>query len=250
MINRGTIMIDAAGAVVGQVNGLSVYALGDITFGKPSRITAKTFLGRGGVINIERESQLSGPIHNKGVMILTGYLGWKFAQDRPLSLSASLCFEQSYGEVAGDSASSTELFALLSRLANIPLRQDIAVTGSVNQWGEVQAIGGVNEKVEGFYDVCRVVGLTGKQGVLIPAANTRHLILRRDVVQAVADGKFHIYPVRSVDEGLALLSGMPANGEDDEASVNKAVAKRLRELALGLKEFAGAEREEVKETKL
>jgi len=161
MINRGTIMIDAEGAVVGQVNGLSVYTLGDIAFGKPSRITAKTFLGRGGVINIERESQLSGPIHNKGVMILSGYLGWKYAQDKPLSLSASLCFEQSYEGVEGDSASSTELYAILSSLSDMPIKQNVAVTGSVNQKGEIQPIGGVNQKIEGFFKVCQAKGLSG-----------------------------------------------------------------------------------------
>jgi ATP-dependent Lon protease len=250
LIANGTLLVDIDGKKVGQVNGLVVMAIGGYAFGRPSRVTASVGMGQAGIVNIERESHLSGSSHDKGVLILAGYLRNRFGEKQPLALSASLCFEQSYGEVAGDGASSTELFALLSRLANIPLRQDIAVAGSVNQWGEVQAIGGVNEKIEGFYDVCRVVGLTGKQAVLIPAANTRHLILRRDVVQAVADGKFHIFPVRSVDEGLTLLSGIPANGEDDEPSVNKAVAKRLRELAVGLKEFAGAERGEVKETKL
>ena len=250
LIANGTLLVDIDGKKVGQVNGLTLMAIGGYAFGRPSRVTASVGMGQAGIVNIERESQLSGSMHDKGVLILAGYLRNRFGEKQPLALSASLCFEQSYGEVAGDSASSTELFALLSRLANIPLRQDIAVTGSVNQWGEIQAIAGVNEKIEGFYDVCQVVGLTGKQGVLIPAANTRHLILRRDVVQAVADCKFHIFPVRSVDEGLTLLSGMLANGENDEPSVNKAVAKRLRELALGLKEFAGAERGEVKEAKL
>jgi predicted ATP-dependent protease len=170
-IDRGFIMIDVDHAVIGQVDGLSVYALGDITFGKPSRITCKTYLGRGGIINIERESQLSGKIHDKGVLILSGYMGWKCAQEFPLSLSASLCFEQSYEGVEGDSASSTELYALLSSLSGIPLRQDIAVTGSVNQKGEIQPIGGVNQKIEGFFQVCRARGLNGKQGVMIPRKN-------------------------------------------------------------------------------
>jgi ATP-dependent Lon protease len=165
-----------------------------------------------------------------------------------LALSASLCFEQSYGGIDGDSASSTELYALLSRLANIALRQDIAVTGSVNQWGEIQAIGGVNEKIEGFYDVCRVVGFTGKQGVLIPAANVRHLVLRGDVIQAVADGKFHIYPIRTIDEGVALLTGTAISNENGEDSVNRAVSGRLKELAIGLKEFAGNGRHEIAQT--
>jgi ATP-dependent Lon protease len=175
------------------------------------------------------------------MLILAGYLRNRFGQNQPLALSASLCFEQSYSGVEGDSASSTELYALLSRLADIPLRQDIAVTGSVNQWGEIQAIGGVNEKIEGFFDVCRVVGLTGKQGVLIPESNVRHLILRSDVIQAVAEGKFHIYPVRSIDEGLTILTGMPAEGKPEEATVNQAVSKRLKDLIYGLKEFAVSE---------
>jgi ATP-dependent Lon protease len=182
------------------------------------------------------------------MLILAGYLRNRFGQEQPLALSASLCFEQSYGGVEGDSASSTELYALLSRLANIPLRQDIAITGSVNQWGEVQAIGGVNEKIEGFYDVCRVVGLTGKQGVLIPATNLRHLVLRGDVIKAVAEGKFHIYPVKNIDEGLAILTGIDADGIAGE-SVNSAVAKRLKELAIGLKKFAGMGKEEAAESK-
>lgn len=238
MIAKGTILVDIDGKKVGQANGLSVMEIGGYAFGRPSRVTASVAMGQAGIINIERESHLSGSIHDKGVLILAGYLRNRFGQHQPLALSASLCFEQSYAGVEGDSASSTELYALLSRLANIPLRQDIAVTGSVNQWGEVQAIGGVNEKIEGFYDVCRVVGLTGKQGVLIPESNVRHLILRSDVIQAIAEGKFHIYPVRTVDEGLVILSSMPANGSADQESVNKAVSNRLKELALGLKEFA------------
>ena len=194
-------------------------------------------MGQAGIVNIERESRLSGSMHDKGILILAGYLRNRFGQNQPLALSASLCFEQSYSGIEGDSASSTELYALLSRLANIALRQDIAVTGSVNQWGEVQAIGGVNEKIEGFYDVCRVMGLTGEQGVLIPESNIRHLILRSDVIQGVAEGKFHIYPVRTIDDGLAILTGMTADGSADERNVNHAVSKRLKELALGLKEF-------------
>jgi ATP-dependent Lon protease len=205
-------------------------------------------MGQAGIVNIERESKLSGNIHDKGMLILAGYLRNRFGQNQPLALSASLCFEQSYGGVEGDSASSTELYALLSRLANIPLRQDTAVTGSVNQWGEVQAIGGVNEKIEGFYDVCKVAGLTGKQGVLIPASNVRHLILRSDVVKAVAEGKFHIYPVKSIDEGMSILTNLPADDGAGKESVNDAVAKRLKELALGLKEFAGAGKDGATET--
>jgi ATP-dependent Lon protease len=241
-IANGTILVDIDGKKVGQVNGLSVMEIGGYAFGRPSRVTASVGMGQAGIVNIERESKLSGSIHDKGMLILAGYLRNRFGQNQPLALSASLCFEQSYGGVEGDSASSTELYALLSRLANLPLRQDIAVTGSVNQWGEVQAIGGVNEKIEGFYDVCRVVGLTGKQGVLIPAANVRHLILRSDVIKAVAEGKFHIYPVKTVDEGIAILTGRIANGKPGDETINDAVAKRLKELAVGLKEFAVSEK--------
>ncbi|MDP2729952.1 MAG: AAA family ATPase [Dehalococcoidales bacterium] len=251
MINEGTIMIDTEGAVVGQVNGLSVYSLGDISFGKPSRITAKTFLGRGGVINIERESQLSGPIHNKGVMILGGYLGWKYAQDKPLSLSASLCFEQSYEGVEGDSASSAELYAILSSLADIPIKQNIAVTGSVNQKGEIQPIGGVNQKIEGFFKVCRAKGLSGEQGVLIPKQNLRNLMLQEEVVEAAARGQFHIYSARAVDEGIEILTGIPAgdrqkDGTYPEDTVNYLVDKRLRDMAERLKGFYAEEKKESK----
>jgi predicted ATP-dependent protease len=251
MINRGTIMIDAKGEVVGQVNGLSIYDLGDITFGKPSRITAKTFLGRSGVINIERESQLSGPIHNKGVMILSGYIGWKYAQDKPLSLSASLCFEQSYEGVEGDSASSAELYAILSSLSEIPIKQGIAVTGSVNQKGEIQPIGGVNQKIEGFFKVCQAKGLNGDQGVLIPYQNLRNLMLRDEVVHAVKRGQFHIYSARTIDEGIEILTGVRAgrrrkNGSYPESTVNYLVDKRLKEMAERLKGFYAEEKKEGK----
>ncbi|MBI2851596.1 MAG: AAA family ATPase [Chloroflexi bacterium] len=249
MILRGSIMIDVAGAVAGQVNGLSVYALGDIAFGKPSRITARTFLGRGGVINIERESELSGPIHNKGVMILSGYLGWKYAQDKPLSLSASICFEQSYEGVEGDSASSTELYAILSSISGIPIKQGIAVTGSVNQRGEVQPIGGVNEKIEGFFKVCQVKGFTGEQGVLIPRLNLRNLMLREEVVDAVRQGKFHIYAAGTIDEGIEILTGIAAgvrqpDGTYPEGTINYLVDKELREMASRLRVFYAEERRE------
>ena len=180
---------------------------------------------------------MSGSIHDKGVLILAGYLRNRFGQHHPLALSASLCFEQSYSGIEGDSASSTELYALLSRLTNVSLRQDLAVTGSVNQWGEVQAIGGVNEKIEGFYDICKVIGLTGTQGVLIPEANVRHLVLRQDVIDAVAQGRFHIYPVRTIDEGLELLTGIPAAGGPGVEPINDAAARRLKELVVGLKDF-------------
>lgn len=244
LIVEGTLMVDVKGAVVGQVNGLSVYDLGTFSFGQPSRITAKTFLGRRGVINIERESQLSGRIHDKGVLILSGYLGWKYAQDKPLSLSASLCFEQSYTGIEGDSASSTELYAILSSLADTSIRQDIAVTGSVNQKGEIQPIGGVNQKIEGFFDVCKAKGITGNQGVMIPYQNIRNLVLREDVVKAVQDGQFHIYAVRTIDEGIEILARIPAgekkaDGTYPKDTVNYLVEKRLRELAEGAKEYYG-----------
>jgi predicted ATP-dependent protease len=237
LIANGTILVDIAGKKIGQVNGLSVMDIGGYAFGRPSRVTASVGMGQSGIINIERESRLSGSIHDKGVLILAGYLRNRFGQHHPLALSASLCFEQSYSGVEGDSASSTELYALISRLTDIPLRQDLAVTGSVNQWGEIQAIGGVNEKIEGFYDICRLIGLTGTQGVLIPEANVRHLVLRRDVIDAVAQGRFHIYPVRTIDQGLELLTGIPAVGDPGVESINDAAARRLKELAVGLKDF-------------
>jgi predicted ATP-dependent protease len=251
MITQGTIMIDVEGAVVGQVNGLSVYTMGDIAFGKPSRITAKTFLGRAGVINIERESELSGPIHNKGVMILSGYLGWKYAQDKPLSLSASLCFEQSYEGVEGDSASSTELYAILSSLSGVPIKQNTAVTGSVNQKGEIQPIGGVNQKIEGFFQVCQAKELTGDQGVLIPHQNLRNLMLREEVVEAVHRGQFHVYSARTIDEGIEILTGVAAgerreDGSYPENTINFLVSNRLKEMAEKFKGFYAEEKKESK----
>jgi lon-related putative ATP-dependent protease len=213
-ILRQTMLIDTDGEAVGQVNGLSVLQLGDFAFGKPTRITARVRVGRGEVIDIEREIELGGPLHSKGVLILSGFLGARFAQTHPLALSASLVFEQSYGGVDGDSASSTELYALLSALSGLPINQSLAVTGSVNQHGQVQAIGGANEKIEGFFDICSARGLTGNQGVLIPASNVKHLMLRSDVVDAAADGNFHIYPVETVDQGIELLTGVAA-GEAD-----------------------------------
>ncbi len=240
MVAQGTLLVDLSGSVVGQVNGLAIYQMGDFSFGKPSRITAKTFLGRSGIINIEREAKLSGKTHDKGVLILSGYLGAKYAQDRPLSLSASLCFEQSYEGIDGDSASSTELYAILSGLSGIPIHQGIAVTGSVNQNGEIQAIGGINHKIEGFFDVCRLKELTGEQGVLIPRSNVRNLMLRRDVVEAVEQGKFRIYAVGSIDEGIEVLTGVPAGPRDSEghypaSSVNGLVEKQLKEYSERLK---------------
>ena len=242
-IVEGTLLVDTAGAQVGQVNGLSVVQLGGWSFGRPSRITARVRLGRGEVVDIEREVELGGPIHSKGVLILAGFFGGRFAPDRPLSLRASLVFEQSYGGVEGDSASSAELYALLSALAELPVRQGIAVTGSVNQHGRVQAIGGVNEKVEGFYDVCRERGLDGSQGVVIPAGNQRHLMLRPDVVEATAAGRFHVWTVDTVDEGIEILTGVPAgqllaDGSWPEGSVNARVDARLRALAEASKTYS------------
>jgi len=233
---RGVTLIDTGGAKTGQVNGLSVLQVGQFAFGHPSRITARVRLGRGEVIDIEREVELSGPIHSKGVLILAGFLGARYAADRPLSLSASLVFEQSYGGVEGDSASSAELYALLSALADAPLKQSLAVTGSVNQLGEVQAVGGVNEKVEGFFDLCKAQGLTGEQGLLIPASNVQHLMIRRDVVEAVEAGKFRVYPIETVDQGIEILTGIEAGDRDaagnfPEGSINHRVERRLIELA-------------------
>lgn len=248
MIEDGLLMIDTEGQVVGQVNGLSVYDLGDFSFGKPSRITAKTSMGRSGIINIEREADLSGKTHDKGVLILGGYLRGKYAQNKPLSMSASICFEQSYGGIDGDSASSTEIYAVLSSLADLPLRQDIAVTGSVNQKGEIQPIGGVNQKIEGFFDVCRAKGLTGTQGVMIPHQNVGDLLLRKNAIKAVEEKKFHIYPIKTVDEGIELLTGLPAGEKQAdwsyaEGTVNYLVDKKLQALAEGLKTFSSEEKE-------
>ncbi len=242
MIEQKLIFIDTAGARVGQVNGLAVLEIGGYAFGKPARITASVSLGKAGLINIERESNLSGRFHDKGMQIISGYIRRTFAQDKPLSLAASLCFEQSYSGVDGDSASSTEVYALLSALSDLPISQEFAVTGSVNQQGDIQPIGGVNEKIEGFYDVCRIKGLTGKQGVLIPSANIDDLMLRAEVIDAVATGKFHIYPVSSVAEGLEILTGAcagsrDANGKFPEGTIFARVDDRLRQMAETLREF-------------
>lgn len=236
LIDQGTIFIDVTGRKVGQVNGLAVYDSGEYVFGKPTRISARTGVGSAGIINIEREAQLSGPTHDKGVYILSGYLRNKFAQKQPLVLSASITFEQSYGGVDGDSASSTEVYALLSDLSGPGIRQDLAVTGSVNQHGQIQPIGGVNQKVEGFFHACRARGLTGKQGVLIPKANVPDLMLRREVVDAVRRKKFHVYAVETVEEGIELLTGVPAGSPDRKGMYPKdtvygRVQKRLAELA-------------------
>jgi predicted ATP-dependent protease len=243
MIEQKMIFIDTAGGRVGQVNGLSVMEIGGYAFGKPVRITASAALGKTGIINIEREANLSGRFHDKGVHIISGYLRHTFAQDKPLSLSASVCFEQSYSGVDGDSASSTEIYALLSALSDLPIRQDLAVTGSVNQQGDVQPIGGVNEKIEGFYDVCRLEGLTGNQGVLIPAQNVDDLMLRDDVIEDVANGRFHIYPVSTIEEGIEILTGVNAGtggagpGRFEDASVFARVDTRLHRMAETMKRF-------------
>ena len=242
MIEEGTIMIDTKGSVVGQVNGLSVYMLGQSAFGKPTRITAMTSVGRAGVINIEREADLSGRTHNKGVLILGGYLRGKYAQNKPFSLSASIAFEQAYSGVDGDSASSTEVYAILSSLSKLPLRQDIAVTGSLNQRGEIQPIGGVNEKIEGFFEVCKAKRLTGSQGVIIPHQNVKNLMLRKDVVEAVANGQFHIFPIKTIDQGIEILTGIKAgrkrkDGTFEEDTVNALVDKELERLAASWKTF-------------
>ncbi len=231
-ILRGSILIDTDGAVVGQINGLAVLEFGQMAFGKPSRITCLTRMGSGDVIDIEREVDLGGPLHTKGVLILSSFLASRFSQNAPLSMEATLVFEQSYGEVDGDSASSTELYAMLSSLSGVPIRQNLAVTGSVNQFGQIQAIGGVNEKIEGFFDICRLRGLTGKQGVLIPKTNVVNLMLRQDVVDACKEGKFHIYPVSTIDEGIEILTGVPAgkrdaDGKYPENSINGKVQERL-----------------------
>jgi lon-related putative ATP-dependent protease len=241
-IVRETIRVDTERERVGQVNGLSVLQLGQFSFGHPSRITATVRLGRGEVVDIEREVELGGPIHSKGVLILSSFLGARYASDRPLSLSASLVFEQSYGGIEGDSASSAELYALISALAEVPIQQWFAVTGSVDQQGQVQAIGGVNEKIEGFFDLCKARGLTGKHGVLIPAANIKHLMLRREVVQAVADGKFHVFAVETIDQGIEILTGIPAGERDSsgrfpEGTLNHRVEARLIELAEKRRQF-------------
>jgi predicted ATP-dependent protease len=242
MVEEGTLLVDMHGSCVGQVNGLSVLEIGGYSFGKPVRITASAALGKSGLINIERESNLSGRFHDKGVHIIAGYLRSIFAKDKPLSLAASICFEQSYSGVDGDSASSTEIYALLSALSELPLRQDLAVTGSMNQRGDIQAIGGVNEKIEGFFDTCRIYGLTGTQGVLIPAANVEDLMLREDVLDAVAAGNFHIWPASRVEQGIELLTGVPAGQRNGElgfelGTVFAKVDERLREMARTMKEF-------------
>jgi lon-related putative ATP-dependent protease len=235
-IERGTILLETEGERVGQVNALSVIDLGNFSFGQPSRVTAAVHVGEGGVVDIEREVELGGPIHSKGVFILSAFLSGRYARKKPLSMSASLTFEQSYGMIDGDSASVAELCALLSAIGEIPIKQNFALTGSVNQHGQVQAIGGVNEKIEGFFDVCKKKGLTGTQAVLIPQSNVKHLMLRHDVVDAVEEGKFQIYPIESVDQAIEMLTGLKAGelnkqNKYPKGSVNYKVTTKLEEYA-------------------
>jgi len=253
-ITRKTMLIDTDGEAVGQINGLSVLSLGTLAFGKPTRITARVRVGTGKVVDIEREVELGGPLHSKGVLILSSFLASHYALSSPMSLWASLVFEQSYGGVEGDSASSAELYALLSALADVPIRQSLAVTGSVNQLGQIQAIGGVNEKIEGFFDVCRLRGLTGKQGVLIPESNRKHLMLRRDIVEAAREQKFHIYAVSTIDEGIALLTGLEAgaraaDGRFPDGTINARVEAKLSQFAEMRKSFGRAVSEGASEEK-
>ncbi len=227
MIKEDTLLINTSGFEVGVINGLTVMTIGDYSFGKPSKITATTFMGKNGIVNIERETEMSGPTHSKGVLILSGYLGETFAQDFPLSLSASLCFEQLYGGVDGDSASSTELYAILSSLSEIPINQSIAVTGSVNQKGFIQPIGGVNEKIEGFYQICKMRGLNGEHGVIIPIQNVKNLHLNDEVVNSVKEGKFHIYAISTIDEGIEILTGVPAGKKNKDGKYTTGTIKYL-----------------------
>ena len=227
MIKENTLIINTDGAEVGVINGLTVLSIGDYTFGKPAKITANTYMGKNGIIDIEREIEMSGSSHSKGVLILSGYLGETFAQDFPLSLTASLCFEQLYNGVDGDSASSTELYAILSSLSEIPIKQSIAVTGSVDQKGHIQPIGGINEKIEGFYQVCKQRGLNGEHGVIMPIQNVKNLNLSDEVINSVKEGKFHIYAISSIDEGIEILTGVPAGKKNKEGKFPAGTIKYL-----------------------
>ena len=248
-ITREVVLIATEGKKVGQINGLSVLQLGNFAFGRPTRITARVHMGQGRVTDIEREVKLGGPLHSKGVMILWGFLAGKFAQRQRLALAASLVFEQSYGGVDGDSASSTELYALLSALSEVPIEQGLAVTGSVNQWGEVQAIGGVNEKIEGFFDICQERGLTGNQGVLIPEANVQHLMLRPDIVEAVEKGQFRVHSVETIEQGIEILTGVKAGELDDDGqyapgTIYRMVEDKLADFAYFSKNTPDAKQDE------
>jgi predicted ATP-dependent protease len=239
-ITRETILIETTGARVGQINGLAVMQIGESAFGRPSRITARIAVGSGKVIDIEREAELGGSLHSKGILILSGFIAANYASEQPLSLAATVAFEQSYGGVDGDSASSAELYALLSAIANVPLKQSLAVTGSVNQFGDVQAIGGVNEKIEGFFDVCLARGLSGEQGVMIPASNLKHLMLRARVRDAVAAGTFSIYAVGTINEGLQILTGIPTGEKGDDGGYPENTLNAL--ICASLQRFASARR--------
>jgi len=245
-IERGTLRIQTRGTAVGQINGLSVILLGRFEFGRPARISAQVRLGKGNIIDIEREVELGGPTHSKGVMILSGFVGARFGHKRPLAFSASLVFEQSYSGVEGDSASAAELLALLSAIAEVPLNQERAITGSVDQQGRIQAIGGVNQKIEGFFDICKQHTLTGNQGVIIPRTNVAHLMLRRDVIAAVAEGRFHIWAASTIDDAIELLTDMPAGSAGDDGNYppdtfNHRVDARLAQLADTMASFGKRE---------
>ncbi|MBI5233392.1 MAG: ATP-dependent protease, partial [Deltaproteobacteria bacterium] len=251
LVKKDILMVGTSGYTVGQVNGIAVLSLGDYSFGKPSRITAKTFMGDDGIVNIEREVKMSGRIHNKALMILTSFLGERYSQTAPLIFSASICFEQLYEEIEGDSATCTEVYALVSSLSGAPLNQGIAVTGSMNQRGEVQPVGGINEKIEGFFDVCVEKGLTGSEGVIIPSRNIKNLMLKKEVVEAVRDKRFAIYPISYVDEGMEILTGREmgersAEGGYPEGTINQLASKRLMTLAESFKSF-GKPRSEKKD---
>ena len=236
MIRDNSLLINTTGFEIGTLNGLTIMTIGDYSFGKPAKITVNTYTGKNGIVNIEREVELSGSTHSKGVLILTGYLGEMFAQDIPLCLTASICFEQLYNGVDGDSASSTELYGLLSSLSEIPINQSIAVTGSVNQKGQIQPIGGVNEKIEGYFQICKMRGLTGEHGVMIPVQNVDNLQLSDEIVSAVKDGLFHVYAVSTIEEGIEVLTGVPAgkkdkNGHFPAGTVNYLVYEKLKKYA-------------------
>jgi predicted ATP-dependent protease len=248
LLQDGTIMVETSGDAIGQINGLSIIHLGDFMFGKPSKITATTFMGRSGIINIEREVQMSGTLHSKGVMILSAYIGEQYAQEIPLSLTANITFEQLYSGVEGDSASSAELYAILSSLAEVPIKQGIAATGSVNQKGEIQPVGGVTHKIEGFFELCKARGLTGNQGVIIPYQNIENLVLKDEVISAVQESLFHIYPVKTIDDGIGILTGYSAgekleNGYFEKDTIHEKVYNKLRQYALTLAHFGKEEDE-------
>ena len=242
LIARGTLVVHIKGAAVGQINGLAVLDVGGYSFGRPSRVSATVAMGQAGIVNIERESRLSGSTHDKGVMILTGFLRSRFGQTQPVAMTASICFEQSYSGIDGDSASSTELYALLSALSGVPIRQELAVTGSVDQHGNVQAIGGANEKIEGYFRVCKAIGLTGTQGVMVPRANVENLMLEPETIAAVNEGRFHIYSIDTIDDGIELLTGVRAGTVDEPGTINYLVAERLKAIAKGLHDRPGETR--------